>query len=146
MKENNMPEKIAESIDAAKDICDSDPVENIAEDALVRTSDAEYNVFKEVTKNSTDTTQENLDRMYKITFRFCMIIAVVMFVLLIAGFGPNLFAGIPVSLYGMYGLVLGRMILTPGLGRYSLWLGWKARLLGLVYLLLGVFVITQITQ
>jgi hypothetical protein len=137
-------EKGTSLIDNAKDLYDNDPVDSIVGEIVSSNSDAEYNSFGGYKKNVTSFTDEELSKMYKRVLWFCLFIAVLMIVLMVAGTEPQIFAGIPLSLYGLYALVSGQMILKPGIARYSLMLGWKARIFGIIFFVGGILLLLTV--
>jgi hypothetical protein len=137
-------ESVTNLVDNAKDLYDNDPVASIVGETVSRSSDAEFNSFGGYKKNITSYSDEDLSKIYKRVLWFCLSIGILMVVLMIAGTAPQIFAGIPLALYGLYALIFGQMVLKPGIARYSLMLGWKARIFGFIFLLLGIFVLSTI--
>lgn len=69
------------------------------------------------------------------------IVAVIMFA--VNSSNPLIGFALGISIIGIYGLITGTAWLKPGLTKYSVFFGWKARIVGIVELVFAAFILSS---
>ena len=140
-------ENIADKVDQAnsiKNIVEGNLQDPITGEVLTKASSAEFGTLTGVRKNTSKFTDEELKSKQRKALGFCLLMAVAM-VLSLVIFGDEFFLEI-ISItcfipYGLYGIIKGELLFRTGIGKYSMLLGWKAKLLGSIALIFGLILI-----
>jgi hypothetical protein len=144
MKTKQIGENVTDTIDDSVSLVDFSPESYIVDKTLEKSVDAEYNLYTGIKSNNTEMTEEILAKKYKTGMLAGLFSALIFMSVFFATEEILISAVSAISFYGIYALVFGTIVLKPGVAKYGLITDIKARIAGVIFIGLAIFILLNV--